>query len=71
MKSIDVVYIKDLGDLYDLSFLNGRYKNMHVRLSSSGRALEKCRDIYQQTFFIKIFKNYIGLKRLFAISQKH
>ena len=60
MKNIDVVYIKDLGNLYFLNFLNGEYKNTCIRLSSSGRAFEKCRDIYQQTFFIKIFKNYIG-----------
>ena len=60
---IDIVHIKDCGNVYRLKFLNGRYKGMCVYLSSTGRAFEKCRDIYQQVFFIKIFKDYIGICR--------
>ena len=60
---IDIVHIKDYGNVYRLKFLNGRYKGMYVYLSSIGRAFEKCRDIYQQVFFIKIFKDYIGICR--------
>lgn len=59
----DIVYIKDVGNSYMLKFLNGRYKNMYVYLSSSSRAQEKCREIYERIFFIKIFNHYIGFCR--------
>jgi hypothetical protein len=57
---IDIVYIKNYKNIYKLKFLNGRYKGICVTLSSLEKVFDKCRDIYQQTFFIKIFKNYIG-----------